>query len=109
VLFRCALCRAGPCSLTTTDELGRAGHWCHFVDPKLCAQQCLFDDMHLVLCCNCAWCRAGPRSLIVIDELGRATSTSDGVALCWAVSEYLLSMGAHTLLATHFRSVRRGR
>lgn len=48
--------------------------------------------------------RAGPHSLVIIDELGRATSTSDGVALCWAVSEYLLALGAHTLLATHFRS-----
>lgn len=42
---------------------------------------------------------------MIIDELGRATSTSDGVALCWAVSEYLLALGAHTLLATHFRCV----
>lgn len=49
--------------------------------------------------------RAGPRSLVLIDELGRATSTSDGVALCWAVSEWLINLGAHTLLATHFRCI----
>jgi hypothetical protein len=50
--------------------------------------------------------RAGPRSLVLIDELGRATSTADGVALSWAMAEYLLALGAHVLLATHFRCVR---
>jgi hypothetical protein len=62
---------------------------------------CFHCTVHAVLyvCCH----RAGSRSLVIIDELGRATSTSDGVALCWAVSEFLLAMGSHTLLATHFR------
>ncbi|WIA16491.1 hypothetical protein OEZ85_013171 [Tetradesmus obliquus] len=49
--------------------------------------------------------RAGPRSLVLIDELGRATSTADGVALSWAMAEYLLALGAHVLLATHFRQL----
>lgn len=50
-------------------------------------------------------CRAGPKSLVLIDELGRATSTADGVALSWSMSEYLLALGAHVLLATHFRQL----
>eukprot|EP00775_Hariotina_reticulata_P012444 gene12444-12581_t len=45
------------------------------------------------------------RSLVMIDELGRATSTADGVGLCWAFSEYMLAVGCHVLLATHFRQL----
>jgi hypothetical protein len=45
---------------------------------------------------------ATPRSLVLVDELGRATSTADGVAIAWAVSEHLIGLGAATLFATHF-------
>ena len=42
------------------------------------------------------------RSLILIDELGRATSNEDGVAIAWAVSEFLLVKRAMTFFVTHY-------
>eukprot|EP00967_Tisochrysis_lutea_P065159 scaffold84642_cov19-Tisochrysis_lutea.AAC.3 len=45
---------------------------------------------------------ASANSLVIIDELGRATSTSDGVALAWAVCEALLATHTPCLFATHF-------
>ncbi|XP_072505981.1 mutS protein homolog 4 isoform X3 [Notamacropus eugenii] len=45
---------------------------------------------------------ANDKSLILIDELGRGTSTEEGIGICYAVCEYLLSLKAFTLFATHF-------
>uniref|UniRef100_A0A8C0KT13 MutS homolog 4 n=1 Tax=Canis lupus dingo TaxID=286419 RepID=A0A8C0KT13_CANLU len=45
---------------------------------------------------------ANNKSLILIDELGRGTSTEEGIGICYAVCEYLLSLKAFTLFATHF-------
>ncbi|CAM5162316.1 unnamed protein product [Natator depressus] len=45
---------------------------------------------------------ANDKSLIIIDELGRGTSTEEGIGICYSVCEYLLSMKAFTLFATHF-------
>ncbi|XP_023607578.1 mutS protein homolog 4 [Myotis lucifugus] len=42
------------------------------------------------------------KSLILIDELGRGTNTEEGIGICYAVCEYLLSLKAFTLFATHF-------
>ncbi len=51
---------------------------------------------------------ATARSLIVLDEIGRGTSTFDGLAIAWAVVEYLQDpkkMGAKTLFATHYHEL----
>ncbi len=50
--------------------------------------------------------RATRRSLVVIDELGRGTATFDGLALAWAVIEYLATrVHCLTLVATHYHEL----
>src|SRR6476646_10140224 len=49
---------------------------------------------------------ATPRSLILLDEIGRSTSTYDGLAIAWAVVEYIHSTSrAKTLFATHYHEL----
>jgi DNA mismatch repair protein MutS len=49
---------------------------------------------------------ASPESLIIMDEVGRGTSTRDGLAIAWAVLEYMLnSLGCRALFATHFHEL----
>ena len=50
---------------------------------------------------------ATSRSLVIMDEVGRGTSTNDGLAIAWAVSEALLSSSCKTLFATHFHQLTR--
>ncbi|KAG8100061.1 hypothetical protein GUJ93_ZPchr0013g35960 [Zizania palustris] len=45
------------------------------------------------------------KSLVVVDELGRATSSSDGLAIAWSCCEYLLSIKAYTVFATHMEGL----
>ena len=48
---------------------------------------------------------ATPHSLVLLDEVGRGTSTSDGIALAFAVADHLIQLegkGVKTLFATHY-------
>jgi DNA mismatch repair protein MutS len=46
------------------------------------------------------------RSLVILDEIGRGTSTFDGLAIAWAVAEYLHDeVGCRALFATHYHEL----
>jgi len=51
---------------------------------------------------------ATPRSLVILDEIGRGTATYDGLAIAWAVVEYLHQnqmLTPKTLFATHYHEL----
>ncbi|XP_072025616.1 mutS protein homolog 4-like [Amphiura filiformis] len=45
------------------------------------------------------------KSLVIIDELGRGTSSEEGIGICYAICEFLLTVKAFVFFVTHFLDI----
>ena len=49
---------------------------------------------------------ASAHSLVLLDEIGRGTATFDGLALAWAIAEFVHDqVGCRTMFATHYHEL----
>lgn len=91
---------ASNCTLSVVDRIfTRIGSADHLAAGK---STFLVEMEEVALICNAAT----KKSLIVLDEVGRGTSTFDGMAIAWAILEYLYhQVNAKTLFATHYHEL----
>ncbi len=91
---------AKECSISIVDRIfTRIGSADHMAAGK---STFLVEMEEVALICN----SATNKSLIILDEVGRGTSTFDGMAIAWAILNFLhLKIKAKILFATHYHEL----
>lgn len=91
---------ARACTLSLTDRLftriGARDYLARGESTFMVEMREMADILH----------EATPQSFIILDEVGRGTSTNDGLAIAYAILEYLADvLPAKTLFATHYHEL----